>query len=95
MTRTCVQLLKILPVLATLLIVSAHGCQLAVVGGGAPRTGSTHQVHLARIALQELGVGELVVDGGYWNWPKHAFLNETEVDIYKKAEQVSRSRLSL
>ena len=69
-------------------LVVGSRCRLAVIGAGAPRTGSSHQVQLARVALQQLGVGHFVVDGGYWNWPMHAFLNETESRIHEIADRV-------
>jgi hypothetical protein len=62
-------------------------CRLAIIGAGTPRTGSTHEVRLVRLALQHLGFAKRLDDAGYWNWPEHSHMPEAAAKEYRDKEQ--------
>ncbi len=77
----------ILCVLASCCAAPTTRCRLAVVGAGTPRTGSTHEVRLASLALERLGLSSHVVDAGYWKWPEHSHMPAAEAVTYTADEQ--------
>lgn len=62
-------------------------CRLVVIGAGTPRTGSTHEMRLARLSLRELGFGRSFDDAGYWKWHEHTKMSADETRKHLEGEQ--------
>ena len=52
-------------------------CHAVIIAAGAPRTGSTQQLKLVKIALDNMGLTDNVVDAGYWRYQRHVRGNES------------------
>ncbi len=63
-------------------------CRLGIVGAGAPRTGSTHEIKLVKLAVTNFGLDSVFVDMGFWKWDEHKQMDETRARAHREHERV-------